>query len=186
MATLYISSVEDLARARDIEARIISGDLPEPPASKQQKRNQCDKCHTDTILRYYVERVGWVCADCKWPTPISICTTRADKVHRGRFHIAPVGLFELYDAEHPAVAPVAAQDARSVNSDEELIQGAVFRLGLQQDARHAKEAGNWVAERVVKIRAQRGPESVVSEERWHDARKAGEAKRGNVLVAPWA
>jgi len=63
MATAFLASVEDLAHAREIEMRINNGEMPEPPASKQVKRNTCDECGALTVLRY--DKSGaLVCFDC--------------------------------------------------------------------------------------------------------------------------
>jgi len=176
MATAFIDSAANKAKAEYLLQLIDEGTLPKPPASEQLKRNQCDECHRDTMLRYYKSNVGWVCEDCRDAVAVSVCTTRADAVHRGRVHIVP-------DCVRFAVdAPQTPQDApRAYQSQvDELVQRAVENLGKQQDARRL--APSWVDRQVAKIEAHRGDESIAAERRWHAGRMAGEARRGAVIA----
>jgi len=142
MAKLYISSKEDKAKAQRIEAAIDNGDLPRPPAGTQ-KRNVCEMCGAATVLRDYIKSRGQCCNACSaLPT---ICNTRADQVHRGRYHIVPQC---VTDAETNSNTPVVDQDAPKARA-------------FVWDAKQA-------------------------ELRWTATRKASEARRGNVMVMPWA
>jgi hypothetical protein len=111
MATAFLASVEDLARARNIEAAIACGDLPEPPAL-QGKANECANCHKMTIFaRFYIPQVGYGCEACfdDWRTTPVWCSTRADDVHIGRIHVVPQCVI---DAEAASNAPVARCSAQ--------------------------------------------------------------------------
>jgi len=159
MATAFIASKEDKQKAQRIEAAIDNGDLPKPPPL-QGRMNECSQCHEMTMFaRYYIPRVSWCCARCwdNWLSAPVWCTTRADQVHRGRFHIAPVGLFELYDEAY-----LARQKSVAVKT--------------------AQSAPSWVDAQVAKIKVQRGEESLACEARWHAAVAAGMARRGNVMT----
>ena len=145
MATAFIDSTANKAKAEHLLQRIAAGTLPEPPIGTQ-KRNVCEMCQATTVLRYYIQSHGWCCGECldaSRAAPVW-CNTRADQVHRGRFHIIPQCVI---DADATSNAPVAFQDAPKAR---------VFIW----DAKQAEEA-------------------------WTKARKAGEAKRGNVMVMPW-
>jgi hypothetical protein len=105
MATAFFPSKQDKAKAQKITQMVEDGTKAKPPASTQQKRNECDCCHALTILRYYHRNYGWCCEECvQLPT---IGTTRADMVHCGRWHM-PLGIF---DDELPVGTPQAPQDA---------------------------------------------------------------------------
>jgi len=183
MAKLYISSKEDKAKAQRLEAAIDNGDLPRPPAGTQS-RNVCEICHAATVLRYYIRAHGWCCGACfdDYRIAPGWCNTRADQVHRGRFHIVPQCVI---DAESASNTPVVDRDVQLVHQShgDELVQRAVENLGKQQDARHAAEAlsQSWVGKQVASIKAHREVESLASEQRWHAARRAGEARRGAAI-----
>ena len=110
MATAFIDSTANKAKAEYLLQRIAAGTLPEPPPL-QGRMNECSQCHEMTMFaRYYIPRVSWCCARCwdNWLSAPIWCTTRADQVHRGRFHIVPQCVI---DAEAASNSPVASQDA---------------------------------------------------------------------------
>ena len=161
MATAFIDSTANKAKAEHLLQRIAAGTLPEPPIGTQ-KRNVCEMCQATTVLRYYIQSHGWCCGECldaSRAAPVW-CNTRADQVHRGRFHIIPQCVI---DAEAASNAPVAAQDA-------------------PQRVTVANPGPSWVDAQVAKIKAQRGDESLACEARWHAARRLGEARRGAVVA----
>lgn len=161
MATAFITSSQDKAKAQRITALIDNGELPKPPEGTQ-KRNVCQLCQSTTLLRYYVPKTGYCCQACfdDWRTTPVWCSTRADDVHRGRVHIIPQCII---DAEAKQNSPQTRQDTRSAKSGD--------------------CGDNWVADRVAQIKRQRGAESIASEERWHAERDEGYARRNAELKA---
>lgn len=145
MATAYIPSKQDKAKAQQITQMVEDGTKATPPALKG-KVNTCSKCGKETMLaRFYIPRVGYSCESCfdDWRTTPVWCDTRASDVHVGRVHVIPQCVI---DAEAKS-APQTPQDAPKTR---------VFVWDAKQQ-----------------------------EEAWTKARKASEAKRGNVLVMPW-
>jgi len=110
MATLFITSTVNKAKAEHLLQRIEDGTLPKPPAL-QGKANECARCHKMTMFaRFHIPQVGYGCEACfdDWRTTPVWCDTRADQVHRGRFHIIPQCVI---DAEVKQSAPQTPQDA---------------------------------------------------------------------------
>ncbi len=175
MAIAFIASVEDLARARNIEAAIASGDLPEPPAL-QGKANECANCHKMTVFaRFYIPRVGHCCEACfdEWRTTPVWCSTRADDVHIGRVHTPPTGLFELYDE---------AYLKRQISTTENADNAPVARCSAQDDAYLDKAAQ--VCRKIANSDKQYDAMRE-AEKRWTAVKLASYARRGNAMLMPW-
>lgn len=178
MATLHIASAADKAKAQRIGDLIDNGTKCKPP-ELQGKANECAKCHKMTMFaRFYIPKIGYCDQECfdDWRTTPAWCSTRADEVHVGRVHIPPIGIFDLYNDAY--AKRQASANVKSSAAAERPQDGP-------RDAQPASHEQSWVERRVAQIKDIRGRESCDSEQRWHDARNAGYAKRGNVMVMPW-
>jgi hypothetical protein len=149
----------------DYHRRLTKRDLAEfgkehAPIFVAPPANKCDWCPAETVLRYYVSGRGWCCERCRdLPT---ISTLRASQCHRGCYYV-PLGLFDVgacldtktsADVKPP---PAAVQDGRS----DALTAAEALCRKVSQNVQHfdaMKEA----------------------QCRWTAARKASEARRGDV------
>jgi len=137
MATLFINSTVNKAQAEHLLQRIEDGTLPKPPAL-QGKANECARCHKMTMFaRFHIPQVGYGCEACfdDWRTTPVWCSTRADQVHRGRFHIVPQCVI---DAETKRNIPQTHQEAPQAT---DRIFNAKRAAEAWTTARKAAEAG---------------------------------------------
>jgi hypothetical protein len=72
-------------------------------------------------------------------------------------------------------------DNRASLASQKSIDVTPYAPQIDKTAPISNESdGAWGFTRVEQIKAQRGPDSLATEQRWHDAQKAEAAKRGNV------
>lgn len=164
MGRLYIASAVDKAKSEHLLQAVNEGRLPKPPAGTQT-RNICELCQSATILRYYVKSRGWCCESC-WQLP-TICTTRASNCHQTFAPYEPRN-FDYLDEHKPAGVP---QTAPAPRSDAKQQTTRKEPSTAERNCRRLSESkGHWDA-------------MWQAQQRWHEARRAGEAKRNAFVRA---
>lgn len=164
MATLHLASAQDIAKAQKLTQMVEAGDLPKPPGL-QGKVNTCanPKCSKQTMLaRFYIPQIGYCCEACfdEWRLTPVWCDTHASDVHITR-HYVPLGLFEIPD-KTPAIAP---QPSPAPRSEAKLPLPKKEPSASEKACRRMSESkGHWDA-------------MWQAQQRWHEARNAGEARQ---------